>query len=79
MRFALALLAAILLAACAREPRVQSSTTDVVTVRFFEGEQDAADKKASDECARYNKHSRLRTINTENTGDRVAIYDCLPN
>lgn len=79
MRLVLVLLAVGLLAACAREPRVESSTTDVVTVRFFEGNQDTASKKANDECGRYNKHARLRTVNSENTGERVAIYDCLPN
>lgn len=74
----LALSAFVLLAACQREPRVQSSTIDVVTVRYFDGQEAAALRKATDECARYNRRARLRNASNANSGDRDGIYDCLP-
>lgn len=77
MHFILVMLAAVLLAACAREPRVVAATTDVVTVRYFEGSDRSASQKASDECAKYGKRARLRNVNSEQTGEKTAIYDCV--
>jgi hypothetical protein len=78
MKTLLALGALVLLAACQREPRVQSSTIDVVTVRYFDGQEDAALRTARDECARYNRRARLRNASNTHSGDRDGIYDCLP-
>ena len=78
MRFALMLIAGIALAACAREVRVESSTTDVVTVKYFEGESSAAEAKAREECNKYGKRARFRNTSSGSTGERVGIYDCLP-
>jgi hypothetical protein len=77
MKKLLVVLAFGLLAACAREPRVQSSTIDVVTVRYFEGEDSAAARKASDECSRYGRRARLRNTNANSSGERDAIFDCI--
>jgi len=78
MRTVILLGAAVLLAACSREPRVESSTQDVVTVRYFEGEASTAESKARDECSRYGKRARFRNTTSDNTGERMGIYDCLP-
>jgi ABC-type glycerol-3-phosphate transport system substrate-binding protein len=77
MRTVILLAAAVMLAACAGEPRVDSSTTDVVTVKYFEGNAGAAESKARDECNRYGKRARLRNTTGQGTGDRMAIYDCI--
>jgi hypothetical protein len=66
------------LAACAKEPRVESSTTDAVTVSYFEGESSAAEAKAREECSKYGKRARFRNTSSSSTGDRLGIYDCLP-
>jgi hypothetical protein len=79
MRYAIFAAAAVgLLAACASGPRVESSTTDVVTVSYFEGQSSAAESKARDECNRYGKRARFRNTTGGNTGERLGIYDCLP-
>jgi hypothetical protein len=78
MRIAIAVLASLLVVACARETRVESSTTDAVTVSYFEGEQSAAEGKAREECNKYGKRARFRNTAASSTGDRLAIYDCLP-
>jgi hypothetical protein len=67
----------VFLAACQREPDIRSSTVDVVTVRYFDGQENAAARKASDECARYNRRARLRNASNSNSGERDAIYDCI--
>lgn len=77
MKKLLALSALVLLAACQREPSIQSSTMDVVTVRYFDGQDDAAARKAADECARYNRRARFRNASSSGSGDRDAIYDCI--
>ncbi len=73
-----AVAAAGLLAACSSGPRVESSTTDVVTVSYFEGQSGAAESKARDECARYGKRVRFRNTSSSGTGERLGIYECLP-
>lgn len=78
MKKFLVLGALVALAACQREPDVRSSTTDVVTVRYFDGQEDAALRKATDECAKYNRRARLRNASNANSGERDGIYDCLP-
>jgi hypothetical protein len=78
MKKLFALSALVLLAACQREPGVRSSTIDVVTVRYFDGQEDAALRKATDECAKYNRRARLRNASNSNSGERDGIYDCLP-
>jgi hypothetical protein len=79
MRYAiLAVAAAGALAACSSGPRVESSTTDAVTVSYFEGQSGAAESKARDECSRYGKRARFRNTTGGNTGERLGIYDCLP-
>ena len=78
MRFALMLVAGMALAACAREVRVELSTTDVVTVKYFEGESSAAEAKAREECNKYGKRARFRNTQGSSTGERLGIYDCLP-
>jgi hypothetical protein len=77
MKSLLALSALVLLAACQREPRVQSTTMDVVTVRYFDGQEDAAARKAADECSKYGRRARFRNASNSNSGDRDAIYDCI--
>jgi hypothetical protein len=79
MKKYLVVLAFGLLAACQREPDVRSTTIDVVTVRYFDGQEDAALRKATDECAKYNRRARLRNASSLSSGERDAIYDCLPN
>jgi uncharacterized lipoprotein YajG len=78
MRTVILLAGAVLLAACAREPRVESSTPDVVTVSYFEGNSGAAESKARDECSRYGKRTRLRNTTGSGSGERLGIYECLP-
>jgi hypothetical protein len=78
MRLAVVLVAGVVLAACAREVRVESSTTDVVTVKYFEGESSAAEAKAREECNKYGKRARFRNTQGGTTGERLGIYDCLP-
>jgi hypothetical protein len=80
MRIAIvaAVAASGLLAACSSGPRVESSTTDVVTVSYFEGQGSSAEAKAREECNRYGKRTRFRTTTGGNTGERLGIYDCLP-
>ena len=79
MRFAIiGVAAAGLLAACSSAPKVESSTTDVVTVSYFEGQSGEAEAKARDECSRYGKRARFRNTTGGNTGERLGIYDCLP-
>jgi hypothetical protein len=78
MRLAVILVAGVVLAACAREVRVESSTTDVVTVKYFEGESSAAEAKAREECNKYGKRARFRNTQGGTTGERLGIYDCLP-
>lgn len=78
MRYAIVIAAAGLLAACSSGPRVESSTTDVVTVSYFEGQSSAAESKAREECARYGKRVRFRNTTGSGTGERLGIYDCLP-
>ena len=78
MRTVILLAGAVILAACAREVRVESSTPDVVTVSYFEGESGAAESKARDECSRYGKRTRLRNTTGTGTGERLGIYECLP-
>lgn len=78
MRIALAIVAGVALAACAREVSVQSSTTDAVTVKYFEGESSAAEAKAREECNTYGKRARFRNTQGGSTGERLGIYDCLP-
>ena len=78
MRFTLLLLAGMALVACAREVRVESSTTDAVTVSYFEGESSAAEAKAREECNKYGKRARFRNTQGGTTGERLGIYDCLP-
>lgn len=78
IRTSFVVLGLILLAACAGEPRVSSSTTDAVTVQYSGDASSAAAQKAADECARYNKRARLRNVTNEaNTSGRMAIYDCV--
>lgn len=78
MRTLIAVMAVGLLAACSGPPKVQSSTVDVVTVRYFGDEDRAAADTASQECSRYNRRARFRNVNSESSGERVAIYDCIP-
>jgi hypothetical protein len=78
MRFALVFLAGAALIACSREVRVESTTTDAVTVSYFEGESSAAEAKAREECNKYGKRARFRNTQSGSTGERLGIYDCLP-
>jgi hypothetical protein len=77
MRIVVLLASVLLVAACQRDVRVSSSTTDNVTVRYFEGQSGAAEATARDECSRYGKRARLRNTTGEGTGERMAIYECI--
>lgn len=79
MRMAIVLVATVFLASCAREPVVMTSTIDVVTLRYFGDADKEAAQKASDECGKYNRRARYRNAHATGTGEREAIYDCLPN
>lgn len=79
MRIAVVILAAAFLASCAREPVVMSTTVDVVTIRYFGDAEKEAGQKAADECNKYNRRARFRNAHSAGTGEREAIYDCLPN
>ncbi len=76
-----AVLASVLaLGGCAREPAVFSSTTDVVTIRYWgdgSSAAEATEAKAKDECAKYGRRARFRTVNSWSTGEQDAIYDCI--
>ncbi|HEX6979607.1 MAG TPA: hypothetical protein VF342_09930 [Alphaproteobacteria bacterium] len=76
MRWMLLATAVVVLTACAREPRVQSSTLDVVTVRYFGDGGSAVDDKAREECGRYGRRAIFRNNISEAGGDKLAIYDC---
>jgi outer membrane murein-binding lipoprotein Lpp len=78
MRIAMVVLASVLVVGCSHEPRVESSTTDAVTVSYFEGQQSSADAKAREECSKYGKRARFRNTSSSSTGDRFGIYECLP-
>lgn len=71
------IVAGVALAACSMEPRVASSTTDVVTVKYFGDEYDAAERQAREECDRYAKRAKLRTVSSGSSGERMAIFDCV--
>lgn len=73
----IAIAAVLGLAGCAAEPRVMSSTIDAVTVRYPSGEQSVADHRAAQECTRYAKRSRLRSVHDDSDGWKMAIYDCI--
>ena len=65
------------LVGCSREPRILSSTIDVVTVRYWGDAADAAEAKAREECARYGRRAKSRASNAGSTGEQEAIYDCI--
>ena len=72
-----AIAGALTLAGCSREPRIISSTIDVVTVRYWGDAAGAAAAKAREECARYGRRAKYRTANAGSTGEQEAIYDCI--
>ena len=72
---ALALAAVFLLAACANYARVESTSTDGVTVMYPEGSQARAAQLAEDECRKYGKRSSLRSTHT-NSNEKLSIFDC---
>ena len=69
------LAAALVLAACSNYARVESSSTDGVTVMYPEGSQGRAAELAADECRKYGKRSALRSTH-ENSNEKYGIYDC---
>ena len=72
---ALALASIFLLAASANYARVESSSTDGVTVMYPEGSQQRAAALAEDECRRYGKRASLRSVHT-NSNEKLGIFDC---
>ncbi|HSE77449.1 MAG TPA: hypothetical protein VLG66_05560 [Alphaproteobacteria bacterium] len=68
---------AFVLGGCSREPRVFSSTVDVVTVRYWGDASEAAEVAAREECAKYGRRARFRTANSWSTGEQDAIFDCI--
>jgi len=72
---ALALAAVFLLAACANYARVESTSTDGVTVMYPEGSQARAAQLAEDECRKYGKRASLRSTHA-NSNEKLGIFDC---
>jgi len=79
MRYGIFVLAAGLLAACAGDVRTVAATRDTVTLEYSGDQESKATAQARDACAQYNKHAKLRTVNTQPNGPRMAIYDCIPD
>lgn len=74
---ALLLVAAVSLAGCSTAPEVNSSTTDAVTVTYYEGQAAAGERKAAEECARYGKRARFRVVHDATPGAKMAFFDCV--
>jgi len=66
---------ALALAACANYARVESTSTDGVTVAYPEGSASAAESLANDECRKYGKRAALRSVHA-NSSEKMGIYDC---
>jgi hypothetical protein len=75
MRIALALLAVVALAACG--PKLVSSTSDNVAFQYSGDQSRDVEERARTECGNHGKRARLRSLNTQPDGKRLAIYDCV--
>jgi hypothetical protein len=79
MRYGLLALVAGLLAACGGDVRTVAATRDNVTLEYSGDQESEAAAQAREACAQYNKRAKLRTVNTQPNGPRLAIYDCIPD
>ena len=76
MRFpSVAATLALAVAACANYARVESTSTDGVTVMYPEGSSVAAESLAQDECRKYGKRAALRSTH-DRSSEKLGIYDC---
>lgn len=69
--------AALVLAGCSMGPEIKSSTTDAVTLTYYEGQAADGERKAAEECNRYGKRAKLRGVHDATPGAKMAIYDCV--
>ena len=65
-----------LVACSSSEARIESSSPDAVTVLYPVEDRAAAEKLATDECAKYNKRARSRST-TDRSNEKHAIFDCI--
>ena len=75
MRLPIFLATALALAACANYARVDSTSTDGVTVLYPEGSSARAEALAQDECRKYGKRAALRSTH-DRSSEKLGIYDC---
>ncbi len=64
------------LAACTSGARVDSTSTDGVTLLYPEGDRAEAERLAIAECQKYNKRARVRSV-SDRSSEKFAIYDCI--
>jgi hypothetical protein len=68
--------ASIALTACAGGLKVESASSDAVTIRHS-ADRDAS-AQATHECQNFGKKARLRSTHSDATSDQLSIYDCVP-
>jgi ABC-type glycerol-3-phosphate transport system substrate-binding protein len=68
--------AALALASCAGGMRVESASSDAVTIRHSPDRDASA--QALRECQNFGKKARLRSNHSDATTDQLSIYDCVP-
>ena len=82
MRDIAIIVAALVLAACSREPRVVSETSGSattgasVTYKYDSDDLKEASDKAAAYCGKSGKQAVLRSTSRQSGDDHIAIYDC---
>lgn len=77
LKWHVTIVAMVVLTGCSREPRVMSSTMDVVTVHYFSDQFEATEAKTREECAKYGRRAKFRTAGSLSSGERDATFDCI--
>jgi hypothetical protein len=72
---ALAGLSTLALASCAGGMRVESASSDAVTIRHSVDRN--ADSEATTQCQNFGKKARLRSTHSDSTTEQLSIYDCV--
>ena len=69
-------LSGLALTACVNSLSVTKRSPDEVTVQYLGEDLKRANDLAANECARYNKQSRLRQVVHQTDNQNIAVYDC---
>jgi hypothetical protein len=77
LTLALISFASLALASCAGGSRVESASSDAVTVRHSVDSGSDASSQATRECQNFGKKARLRSTHSDSTSSQVSIYDCV--